>query len=141
MRKQQVRGFTLIELLIAVAVVAILMSLAIGSYEFAMVKARRGAAQACMMEAAQVMERNRTFSRTYLDAGGNVPDLPDTQCRADLADFYDIELVAAGTSATTYRVEAVPTDAQDDGLCGTMTIDHTGLKTEGGSATDVDDCW
>ena len=50
-------GFSLIELMVAVAIVAILVAVAVGSYDFAMVKTRRGVAKACLANGAQYMER------------------------------------------------------------------------------------
>ena len=136
MERKAARGFTLIELLIGLVVLAIVMSLAVAGYGSAMQKTRRGAAQGCLMEAAQVMERAYTTNMTYALA-----KYPDIGCTTDLADFYTFDFVGT-PDADGFVVQAVPTGSQvDDTLCATMSFDQAGVKTEGGTATDVDECW
>lgn len=125
-------GFTLIELLIAIAIVAILATIAMASYDFAMIKARRGAAEGCLQEAAQYMERFYTTNLTY--AGALAP-----QCSQDVSPFYTVSFNGA-TTATTYALQAVPTTAQNDSRCGTLSIDHRGIKGATGSAGAAG-CW
>ncbi|GGK10906.1 type IV pilin protein [Luteimonas terricola] len=134
-RKQ--RGFTLVELMIVVAIIAILAAIAYPSYTNHVTKTRRGAAAACAMEAAHFMERYYTTNLTYLDAA-----MPATACMAELQDFYVIQLAAPAT-AGAFVVEAVPQGAQatNDTLCGTLSINQAGTKTEDGTATSAAQCW
>ena len=81
-------GFSLIELMIAVAVIAILAAIAMPMYQQHVVKTRRGAAAACLMEMAQFMERYHTSEMTYAGAS-----LPDTTCTGETEDHYTIALV------------------------------------------------
>ncbi len=126
-------GFTLIELLIAIAIVAILATIAIASYDFAMIKARRGAAEGCLQEAAQYMERFYTTNLTY--TGASAP-----QCSQDVSPFYTVAFSAGQPTATTYGLQAAPTGAQNDSRCGTLSIDHRGIKGATGSAGAAG-CW
>lgn len=123
-------GFTLMELMITVAVVAILAAIALPSYEFAMVKSRRTAAQGCLTEQAQFMERFYTTNMTYTGA-------PAPSCSSDLNPHYAIGFVGT-PNGTGYVLQIVPQGRQSvaETKCGTMTIDQTGLKT--GATTD---CW
>lgn len=129
-----VGGFTFIELMIVITVIGIIMAIAVASYGFAMVKSRRGAAKGCLMESAQFVERYYTTNMTYFGVA-----FPNLACRGDLGDHYQFSLDGAAT-ATAYRLRAVPTAAQDDGLCGTLSINQTGTKSETGTG-DVDACW
>ena len=61
---QRARGFTLIELMVVVAIIAILAAIAYPSYTNHVVKTRRAAATACVMEAAHFMERYYTTNLT-----------------------------------------------------------------------------
>jgi len=124
------RGFTLIELIVVVAVVAILAAIAIPGYEYAMVKARRGAAKGCLTEQAQRMERYYTVNMSYANA-------PAPSCGADAAPYYQIAF--SGTpDASSYVLQITPQGRQATGdtTCGTMTLDQTGKKT--GLTSD---CW
>ncbi len=134
-RRRLVSGFTLIELMIAVAIIAILASIAYASYESSVIKTRRGAAAACLMERAQFMERYYTTNLTYVDA----PD--PAACEADVARFYVVSFDGDPT-AKAFKLQAVPQPPQDtkDAKCGTLTIDQTGQKGRSGTAA-VDDCW
>lgn len=124
-------GFTLIELMIVVAIIAILASIAYASYQSFIIKSRRSAAQTCLMESAQLMERYYTTKLTYLAAPS-----PAGACITELNGFYAFSF--SGTpDATSYTLRAVPdASRQPDTKCGTMTVNHTGAKTASAS-----DCW
>lgn len=129
-------GFTLIELLITIAIVAILATVAIESYEFATVKTRRGAAEGCLVEAAQYMERYYTTNMHYTDA--SIPT-----CSQDVTPHYTVAF--SGTpDATTYTLLATPVSgsrqATADTKCGILGVNQAGAKTASGSA-GVAGCW
>lgn len=115
-------GFTLIEMMIVVAIIAILASIAVASYDFAMVKARRNSAQGCLTEAAQFMERYYTTNLTYL--GAAVPT-----CSTDVGAHYAFTFSVTPT-ATNYTLRAAPTghQATAETKCGTMTVDQAGKR-------------
>ena len=116
-------GFTLIELAIVCVVIGILSAMAVAGFQYATIKARRGNAQGCLIEAAQFMERHYTTELTYV--GGAPP-----ACSSDVTDFYTIGF-SVNPTANAYTLRAVPKDlqAEKEKDCGTMTIDHAGRKT------------
>lgn len=134
-------GFTLMELMIVVAIVGILAALALSGYQWAMVKGRRAAAEGCLQEHAQYMERFFTTNMAYdKDPSNNASAGPTCTQDKIAPTFYTVRFVAGQPTATTYAIEAVPTAAQHDTLCGTLTIDNKGVKTESGTGS-VADCW
>ena len=128
-----VRGFTLIELMITVAVVAILASIALPSYNQYVLRSRRAQAKADLVEVAQQLERFHTVQNTY--AGMT---LPFEQSPRDGTSRYTISLSAKAT-ASAFTLQAVPTTGQDKDKCGTLTLDQAGRKTP--TAAKVAGCW
>lgn len=135
MSNRSARGFTLIELMIVVVIIAIIASIAYPSYRSHIIKTRRGAAAACLMEASQIMERYSTTKLSYKDA-----PLPAPGCIAETSKYYTISF-KSGPSATAYELQAGPTSAQSDGKCGTLSISQTGAKSKSGTASSVSECW
>jgi type IV pilus assembly protein PilE len=131
--KRRAAGFSLLELMIAVAILGIITVAAVASYNSSMVKARRGSAEACLMEAAQFMERNFTVNMTY-----EVDDFPELACAFELEDFYDFDFDGA-PDADSYTVQATPIGAQADAdtKCGALSLNQAGAKV----ANDVSACW
>ena len=129
-------GFTLIELMVAVAVVAILAAIAYPSYTGQIVKTRRSAGAACLMEQAQFMERYYTTNLSYVNA-------PRPDCDAEVRAHYAQPSFVGTPAAKTYSLQIVPSGAQaaKDTLCGTLSINQQGVRGEGGTATSADQCW
>lgn len=132
-------GFTLVELMVVVAIVGILASIALPSYQAYVIRTNRAAAVACLTELAQFMERNYTQNMRYDPAGFALPEL---QCSDQLSARYQFSSVDAALGQRTYTLQAVPTTIQQDD-CGTLTLDQAGRKGANGEF-DVElvrQCW
>ena len=129
----RIAGFTLIELMVVVAVVAILASIAVPSYQEQVRKSRRAQAKADLVEYAQMAERFFTVNNTY--AGFT---LPTTQSpREGGTAHYTLAVVP---TATTFTLTATAAGPQASDRCGDLGITNTGQKTETGSAS-LSECW
>ncbi len=111
-------GFTLIELTIAVVIVAILATIAMPRYQMHVVKARRMAAINCLMDQAQLQERWRTRSFSYVGA-------PLAACAGELR-AYRIDVLSTRTG---YRLDAIPVPGSGDIPCGVISLDHAGARS------------
>lgn len=145
------RGFTLIELLVAIAIVAILATVAMASYQDHIRRSARADVKAVLMEAAGFMERYYTTNGRYSTdlAGTTAPALTGlTQSPKEGNARYNITVSAI--AAQSYTLQAAPTVAQDGDPCGNLTLTHTGVRgvskdVDGdgtvGDADDIQACW
>jgi type IV pilus assembly protein PilE len=136
-------GFTLLELMIVVAIVAILSAIAYPSYSHYVIKTRRTAAKACLSEFSNFMERYYTTNLRY-DQSSDTTPVPiveptlDCEGTQQTGNYYSYNF---GTpTASAYTVSAIPTAAQVDPECGTLTLDQGGTRTASGTA-GVAGCW
>ncbi len=149
--KASSQGFTLIELLVAVAIVAILATIAVASYQDHTRRSARAEAKAVLMEAAGFMERFYTTNGRYSTdaAGTTAPALTGlTQAPKEGTARYTITVSAI--TAQSYTLQAAPTGTFTDPECGNLTLTHTGVKGVSGDANgngtagdaeDVQQCW
>ena len=150
-RLQPSTGFTLIELMIVVVIIAILAAIAIPAYTNYITKTRRSAAEGCLSEYSNYMERYYTTNLNYkADSGGTANTLPPLDCSTtnQTGNWYKYQFspggggVPASPTSTAYVIQAVPqsTQATRDTQCATLSLDQTGNRTVSGSA-DVATCW
>ena len=123
----RINGFTLIELMITVAIIGILASIAMPSYEQYVLKANRQAAQAVLMENAQFMERYFTTNNKYTDA--TLLSVVSPKGATGAAIKYDITFSTTPTAAA-YTMKATRANSQtNESKCGDLTVAHTGAQT------------
>lgn len=117
------RGFTLMELMIVVAIIAILASVALPSYQNYIVRANRAAAKAQMLEIAARQQQHFLANRSYGDLsviGFSIP--PDVTARYTCS-------AAPGTAAVpSYVISCVPVSTTSQSGDGTLTLDNLGNK-------------
>jgi type IV pilus assembly protein PilE len=134
------RGFTLIELIIAVAIVAILASVALPSFQSQLRKSRRSDAEAFAVDVIskqqQFLVDRRAYASSLTDTpanGGLGLTLP-----ASVTPYYTVTPTADNTTAPpTFALALAPIGAQAADTCGTLSIDNNGNRTASGSGT----CW
>ncbi|MHB8921012.1 MAG: type IV pilin protein [Halothiobacillus sp.] len=146
------QGFTLIELMIVVAIIAIIAAIAYPAYINSVVKTKRAAAEGCVSEYANYMERFYTTNLNYKmesdgvtanpAVGNPVPAGGSLDCSSTANSGADYTFSVAAPTSTTYMVTATPKGVQAtrDTQCGTLTLNQTGTRTESGTGT-VADCW
>ncbi|TLF49595.1 hypothetical protein FEI13_11525 [Halomonas urmiana] len=112
--------------MIAVAIIGILASIAIPSYQNYVRDARRADAQATLMEAASILERCYTANNNYGKCSGVGDVLANT-------DFYKFSGVPV-EGATTYDLLAEPQGGQKEDSCGDISLDNAGKR-------EPETCW
>lgn len=125
MRIRRQRGFTLVELMVAVAIVAILASIAYPSYVNHVVKSNRASAQSVLMEIAQKQ------SQYMLDNRGYASDLSTLHVStpAKLTGIYTFSVTVSNTTPPGFTATATPVAGTAQASDGTLTIDNVGTKS------------
>lgn len=142
MKKQL--GFTLIELMIVVAIIGILASIALPSYNDYLMRGRIPDATSNLATKRVQMEQFFQDNRSYLDASNN----PGPACNADTgtSKYFDFSCTASpATTSTTFNLQAVGKGP----MTGfTFTINNSNAKATtalptgwGGGQTLPIACW
>jgi type IV pilus assembly protein PilE len=127
------------ELMITVAVVAILASIALPSYQAYIVRANRSAVQQFMLDIANREEQVILDIRQYIavTANANFPNAPSAASPGlfmavpnDVTGKYNVSVAANnGVSPPTFTVTATPVAGGTQAGDGTLTLNHLGVKT------------
>ncbi len=126
------KGFTLVELMITVAIIGILASVAIPSYNNYSIKGKLVEATSALSDARVKMEQYFQDNRTY-DAGGGTtcpPSIP-----LSTANFT---YACSNLSATAYTITATGTNSLST---YSYTIDQANVKTSTTAWGNSTSCW
>ena len=129
----QPKGFTLIELLIALACVAMLVSFAWPSYQSLILRSQRAQARASLLQAAHWFERAAS-------ANGSYPSATDVPASVLQIEGQRYKMTVTST-AQSYTLSATPIGTQAADTCGTLTVNHLGVRSVQGASQTAAQCW
>lgn len=132
-------GFTLIELLVAIAIIAILASAAIPSYEMYVRKGRRADARALLQAAGIAQEKYRLNNTTYASATTDLsPACPTSgSCSSEQGNYTLATPTGVTGSSYTLTANAVSTSQLADTGCTSIVYAVSGTTITYTPAT----CW
>ena len=127
------QGFTLMDVLMAMACVAALTALAWPSYQSLLLRSQRAQARTALLQAAHWFERAASANGTY-PASSEVP--------ASVLQVEGQRYQMRVTSTTqSYTLSAAPIGPQSADTCGTLTIDHLGVRGVQSASQTAAQCW
>lgn len=124
------RGFTLIELMIGVAIVGILTSVALPSFESHVLRARRTDALVATMQVQSAQERFRSNSAAY----GSLADI-GVPARSS-AGYYTLQIEAISADGYALRATAGGLQARDK-TCRHLRLTSNGMNPVYASGPDA----
>jgi type IV pilus assembly protein PilE len=125
-------GMTLIELVIVMAVMGILLTLAVPSYQSYMLRVHRTEAIRMLLQASMCQQRIYASHGNY-----------DTRrCRPDSEyQRYQVTYQPPDTQGRTYIAMASPKGAQLADACGSLSLDQNGARSISGVGGSIMKCW
>ena len=135
-------GFTLIELIIVMAIVGVILSLALPSYNQSLHKARRAEAKTLLLDLANRQEQLMLDSSTYTTDLAQLGYSEDKDEVDDRVYSPKLNPCVSGSIETCYLLTAVPvknSHQEKDKNCTSFSLDSFGKKTATGDAKD--ECW
>ena len=126
-------GFTVLELMIACAVAAVLLCIAIPSYQGYLHRVQRGSAIEYLLGAAACQERIYAAEAVY-----------DTRrcLESDQVSAYQFRMEPDSTAnSMTFVVVAEPLGDQGTDPCGNLSLDQTGARAISGPEERSRKCW
>lgn len=132
-------GFSMVELLIVIAILAILVSAAIPSYQRAITKSRYTDAKELLYTVAHRQQQYYTQHNVYTAVTG----VAGIQVATTSSNGYYTLSIAVPDPPSAYSISAVPvpgTSQANDPACGTFTLTSLGVKSVSGSQTSPP-CW
>lgn len=132
-------GFTLFELLITLAIIALLACLAYPSYSHHLTKVHRAQVGVTLHDIAGRMEQFYVQQNSYVGASLDSLGIDATAASSSYGNYYRIAINATNDA---YTLSAVPygKQAQDDVLCGTLSLDQDGKRSISGAGS-LASCW
>lgn len=113
--KHQEKGFTLIELMMVIAITATLAAIAIPAYRSYIVRSACEDTKAALVNAANLLERFRAQTNSYIAAGAPTPQ-----------NASNATIVVTASTATTYTLTATGTGSLQGR--GTLTLQSNGTR-------------
>jgi type IV pilus assembly protein PilE len=141
-------GFTLIELMITVAIIAILASIAIPSYQQYVTRSNEAVAKSFLSEVASRQQAfyndRRRYAASLADLGypaANTQLGRDGQpAAAAVNPIYQVAVRASSANNRTYVLDAVPQGVQATrSKCGTLSLTAQDVRSASGPSGDT--CW
>ena len=139
----RMRGMTLIELMVVLIIVAVLASLAVGSYRRYVLRANRTDATSALLRIQVAQEKYFLQNNAYTTNVTAVPPTGLGVASPTTNGFYTLAVTGDPAStnniATSFLASATATGAQTaDTSCLTMTITDQGQRSSAPSTTE---CW
>ena len=126
-------GLTLIEVLFAMACVAVLATVAWPSYQNLMWRSQRAQARTALLQAAHWLERAAS-------ANGSYPASNDVPASVLQVEGQRYQMTITSTSQS-FTLGATPLGTQNGDTCGTLTLNHLGVRDVQGASQTAAQCW
>ncbi|NDC61330.1 MAG: type IV pilin protein [Betaproteobacteria bacterium] len=131
MTSQPAAGFTWLELLTVLAIMGVLSSLALPSFQQSQRRSQRTMAKAALLQSAHWMERSVNGSGAYPAA------LPDALWRRPELQ-YSLSVVSDGSR---FELQATPLKTQAGDACGSLTLRSNGERGVQNATLSAAQCW
>jgi type IV pilus assembly protein PilE len=140
------KGFTLIELMLVLVVLAVILTIALPSYQGVTRKSQRAAAQSALLDLANRQEQyflnNKTYTGTLANLGRPASYYVDSrgQQTAAAADAVYQLSITVPEPPLGYSLTATALNDQAEDGCGNYTLTSAGVRTVTGP-TPAAQCW